>query len=402
VILGAEFWMVLAAATGVAWLLPARLRPGLVAAVSFVFLVRLDPSGLAAMLAFALAFRWLAPVTRRPGGALVLPVLIVSILGYLAWFKYFPPILAALRGEGPAASVLVPVGLSYFSFKLIHYALETARGTLPPSRLGDYLAWVFLFPIFTAGPIERFDHFLAERPPRLDARLVAEGLTRIAHGLVKKFVLVGILIESLSPGHGSAGHVGRLLAELSERPVPEVWGFCALSFLIMYLDFSAYSDIAIGASLLLGFRIMENFDWPILASDISAFWSRWHMTLTGWCQSYVFMPVLGLTRRLPLAVFTGFLAIGLWHAGTSCWAAWGLYHATGVITFHAWQSARERRGATGDAGPLRRAAGTILTLAFVTGSFAILAGDEAGGLRDGLRILARLAGVDVPARAEAA
>jgi len=402
VILGAEFWMVLAAATGVAWLLPARLRPGLVAAVSFVFLVRLDPYGLAAMLAFALAFRWLAPVTRRPGGALVLPVLIVSILGYLAWFKYLPPILAALRGEGPAASVLVPVGLSYFSFKLIHYALETARGTLPPSRLGDYLAWVFLFPIFTAGPIERFDHFLSERPPRLDARLVAEGLTRIAHGLVKKFVLVGILIESLSPGHGSAGHVGRLLAELSERPVPEVWGFCALSFLIMYLDFSAYSDIAIGASLLLGFRIMENFDWPILASDISAFWSRWHMTLTGWCQSYVIMPVLGLTRRLTAAIFAGFLAIGLWHAGTGCWAAWGLYHAAGVIAFHAWQSARERRGATGDAGPLRRAAGTILTLAFVTGSFAILAGDEAGGLRDGLRILARLAGVDVPARAEAA
>jgi len=401
VIVGAAFWVVLAGAAVATWLAPARVRPGLLAAVSFVFLARLDPRGLAVMLAFALAFRALAPLAARPRRAFVLPVLIVAILAYLAWFKYLPPVLAALRGAGEAVSPVVPLGLSYFSFKLIHYALETARGNLPPSGLGSYLAWVFLLPTFTAGPIERFDHFLAARPPRLDGALVAEGLTRVAHGLIKKFVLVGIVIESISPGHGTPAQVGRLLAELPERPVPEVWGFCALSFLTMYLDFSAYSDIAIGASLLLGYRIMENFDWPILASDISAFWSRWHMTLTGWCQSYVFMPVLGLTRRLTAAIFAGFLAIGLWHAGTGCWAAWGLYHAAGVIAFHAWQSARERRGAAGEVGPVRRAAGTLLTLAFVTGSFALLAGDEAGGLRDGLRILARLAGLDLPARAEA-
>ena len=398
-IVGAAFWVVLAGAAVATWLAPARVRPGLLAAVSLVFLAWLDPRGLVVMLAFALAFRALAPLAARPRRAFVLPVLIVAILAYLAWFKYLPPVLAGLRGAGEAVSPVVPLGLSYLSFKLIHYALETARGNLPPSGLGSYLAWVFLLPTFTAGPIERFDHFLAARPPRLDGALVAEGLTRVAHGLIKKFVLVGIVIESISPGHGMPAQVGRLLAELPDRPVPEVWGFCALSFLTMYLDFSAYSDIAIGASLLLGCRIMENFAWPILASDISAFWSRWHMTLTGWCQSYVFMPVLGLTRRLTAAVFAGFLAIGLWHAGTWSWAAWGLYHATGVIVFHAWQSARERRGASGEAGPVRRAAGTLLTLAFVTGSFALLAGDEAGGLRDGLRILARLAGVDLPARA---
>lgn len=398
-ILGAAFWIVLVVSAIVFWRLPVRYRPAFLAVVSCGYLATLDSFSVGSFLAIALGVRWLAPRAGRARRGIAVALLVMGLVAYLAWFKYVPPALASLRGHDAAVRLVLPLGISYLTFKLVHYTLETARGTFPPTRLSDFLAYVFLFPTYSAGPIEGYGHFVSHRTDRFDLDLAAEGITRIAHGLIKKFVFVGIALESLSPGHGSATQVARLLAELPDRAVPAVWGFCALSFLTMYLDFSAYSDIAIGASLLFGIRIMENFDWPILAPDIRLFWSRWHMTLTGWCQAYVFMPVLGLTRRLTPAVFAGFLAIGVWHAGTWCWVSWGLYHATGVCAFHAWQSVRKRLVGPPAPSLFRRVSGTLMTLAFVTGSFALLAGDSAGGLADGLRILARLVGVDLRSRA---
>ena len=124
------------------------------------------------------------------------------------------------------------------------------------------------------------------------------------------------------------------MANIDTIAIWKVWGFLALTYLYAYLDFSAYTDIAIGASRLFGIKIMENFNFPILAINISDFWKRWHMTLAGWCQTYIYMPVMARTRTPYAAVFATFTMMGLWHGATAGWLLWGLYHATGVRSLH--------------------------------------------------------------------
>src|SRR5262249_40035173 len=156
-----------------------------------------------------------------------------------------------------------------------HYAIETARGRITDRSLDKFLAYVFLFPIFTAGPIERYDHFLRNLAIRPDGTIIATGLTRIAYGLIK-VTIVAKFVEHL-PGHFLPGPT--LSPEVATTR--QAWGFVVTSYLQEYVNFSAYSDVAIGASLLFGIRIMENFNFPVIATNISDFWRRWHMTLSG-------------------------------------------------------------------------------------------------------------------------
>jgi alginate O-acetyltransferase complex protein AlgI len=287
--------------------------------------------------------------------------------------------------------IAVPLGISYFTFKLLHYAVEAGRGNIVDRSPTRFLAWVFLYPIFTAGPIERYDHFLRNCEDRWNGPLAAEGLHRIAHGLIKRFVLVEYVILPL---HGSLT-TPVLLASLAEVGTPRVWGYCILTFLHAYLDFSALSDIAIGASRLFGIRIMENFEWPILARNIGDFWKRWHMTLAGWCQAYVYLPMIGLTRKPYVAVYATFLAMGLWHAASLHWVGWGLYHATGVSTYLTWSRIKRRHEWTFlDHGALRHL-GVVLTFLFVSAGSAFTSVWGHGSAWDSLRLLAKLCFVDL-------
>jgi alginate O-acetyltransferase complex protein AlgI len=121
------------------------------------------------------------------------------------------------------------------------------------------------------------------------------------------------------------------------------WWVAIASYLHLYFNFAGYTDIAIGASRLFGLGIMENFDWPILAPNIGVFWKRWHMSLTGWCMTYIYMPVLGTFRRPNLATYIVFVAIALWHAASINWLMWGLYHATGLVLFQMWSRFKRKR-----------------------------------------------------------
>src|SRR5690606_12379997 len=239
-----------------------------------------------------------------------------------------------------------------------------------------FACYVFLLPIFTAGPIERSDHCLAARESAGRLAATAEGLTRIAHGLIKKFVIGNPV---LLPPNAGATDARIVLQRLTALPPRKVAGFCALTFLYRYLDFSAYSDIAIGASRLFGLRIMENFNWPILAQNIGAFWKRWHMTLAGWCQSYVYMPTIGLTRNPYVATYATFAAIGLWHSASFGWLAWGLYHATGLSVYGYWNRERRRRKWRGLDRPGWRWVGVPVTLAFVSAGSSLTALEGHGG-----------------------
>ena len=387
------FWLVLALAALVNWLLPTRRRPQWIVAVSVAYVASLDVIGVAPLLAWVAAI-WLLRkriAAGTPFGHWLVVGLIGSVIVQLGYFKYLPPLLS-LFSDGPARAVVIPLGISFITFRLIHYILETRRGTLPEHGMWDYLSWATLFTIWTAGPIERIEHFLDSREDRLTREALAQGGTRIILGLGKKFVigmqLVPLLFGQVTDGRG-------LVAHLHEISTLEAWRFLILSFFLFYLDFSAYSDIAIGSSRLLGFRIAENFNWPILATNPANYWKRWHISLSGWCQAYVYLPVIGLTRNPYMAVFASFVCIGLWHAGNWNWVAWGLYHACVVTAFQAWARYRKKRKWTfWDKGWLAYP-GMALTVCYtsVAQSFSLIQG--AGGPADALRILAKLVFIEV-------
>ncbi len=370
----AWFWAALLPVVAGYWLAPRAWRATLLALVSFGWVALLSPMGAALVAGAGLVVR----VACAAGGRWPLVVGLLLVLQLFA-FK--------LRvADDP--SLLVPLGLSYATFKLLHYAVERSRGTLPEPGLATYLAWLFLFPTFSAGPIERLDHLLANTADRLDRGLLVEGLGRVVHGVIKRFVLVELLTEGLD-----RPSVREVLSSLPDWSPPELAGWLFGSLLIGWLDFSAYSDLAIGASRLFGLRIAENFDWPILARNVGDYWKRNHRTLAAWCQSYVYLPLLGRTRNPIVATYGTFLVMGLWHGCTPSWIGWGLWHATGVAAALGWARARRRWRPRWAEGPLTRPLAHGLTLGWITASQAFVVVSGPTALDDALRLLGRLVGL---------
>jgi alginate O-acetyltransferase complex protein AlgI len=391
----AAYWLAAGLAVPVFWALPPAWRMAFLGLASFAFVLAIEPATALTMAGLAA----LVYALNRPGGRSLVRgratlLCIVLLGGYLAWFKYLPVLAGALSDGYDFAALLLPLGISYFAFKLIHYAVESGRGTLPAHGPGDFLAFVFLVPIFTAGPIQRFDLFLTQRSEIWEPAHAVEGLTRIAQGLIKKFVLGAAVLALM--GRVAPGGVTELLADLATTPPPVVVAFLILAYLYVYMDFAGYTDIAIGTSRLFGLRIMENFNLPVLAPNIGTLWKRWHMSLAAWCQSYIYMPMLGLTRNPYLAVFASFTVMGLWHAASLNWLAWGLYNAAGVAVFQWWSStARRRKWAFVKTRPYA-IAGYPLTFLFFAGSFAFTLTDQEAGLWGAVRLLARCLFITLP------
>lgn len=392
-----NFWVFLFAGVGVYWMLPARFRAAFLGIASFGFVLAIEVQTALTMLAISGViygvFR--TPLAESHKVHLVRAAILGLIL-YLGMYKYFPVIGQVLSGNAPPHQLLLPLGISYFTFKLIHYAIEMGRGSLPAHGFDDYLGYVFLVPIFTAGPIERFDHYITNRAQSWKAEYLTEGLTRIGHGLIKKFVLgaaIGLLMGRLTHGGG----VGYLLDNLDDIATYRVIAYLILMYLFIYMDFSGYSDIAIGASRLFGLRIMENFNYPFLAPNIGNLWKRWHMSLANWCQSYVYMPMVGLSRNPYLAVISSFFVMGLWHAASLNWIAWGLYNAVGVMVFQKFSmTVRKKKWAFVKTRGFTVFA-TVLTFLYFAGSFAFTSTATDGGLYGAVRLLAKCFFITLPA-----
>ena len=402
-----DWWLFLALAPVVYWLAPLRIRAGLLAGISLAIVLAMAPFEMTMMLGLALlvygvfalqdgpavaaAGRLQALLPKRLSQARRSTWLFLIVLIYLFWYKYTPQLAFYLMKDKGLADLVPPIGISYFSFKLMHYALERGRGTLPAHTIQTFLCWMFLMPTFTSGPIERFDHFLHNTETRFRIGLVVEGGTRIVQGLVKRFVLVDQLArvaghytgpDLVAFAHGMGGQQGAFA----------VWAYLAIALIVLYLDFSAYSDMAIGVCRLFGFRIMENFDYPLLAPNLTEFWRRWHMSLTNWCRAYVYMPVIGLTRNPYTAVIATFVLVGLWHAGTIHWLAWGLWHGVGqAISLH-WARFAQRRKITFFKTRTGKVAGWALTMAYVMLGGSLVAFYHAGRFLDSFWLMGRAFG----------
>jgi D-alanyl-lipoteichoic acid acyltransferase DltB (MBOAT superfamily) len=248
--------------------------------------------------------------------------------------------------EAGDVSLFAWLGFSYIAFRLIGTLLDFRAGRLPKEgfSLRDMATYVLFFPAFTAGPIDQARRFIPElkETKGLDAGSLVEGGGRIAVGVFKKFVIADSLaLVAMSP----------VLIDRTETTAG-LWLLVYLYTFQIFLDFSGYSDVAIGIGKLYGIKLPENFDRPYLQQNIQQFWQRWHMTLSNWFRIYFFTPfsraMLTSKFKIPQTVIvlvaqvSTMLLIGLWHGATLNFALWGLWHGAGLYLNKLWAD-RTRR-----------------------------------------------------------
>ena len=303
-------------------------------------------------------------------------------LAFLLVGKYGADAVAELFANPGGLALAMPLGISYFVIRVLDTQLRWYRGDLVDVSLREFLAYVLFPATVAAGPIATLPGFRKGWLGPVSLSEIGPPIRRILQGIAKKIVLVQIFLGGMLFGIGPVAFDPGLMIQVLWDPMGVTSGrILMLPFLMLlysYLDFSAYSDIAIGFSRLLGVRMVENFNWPILASDLQEYWRRWHMSLSGWCQRNIFMPATLATRNQFVPAYLTMLAVGLWHAFALPWFLWALHHATGLIVLSKW---RHRRGRKRELSRGRICAGVGLTLTFAAAgySFAFI-GDTATAL----------------------
>jgi alginate O-acetyltransferase complex protein AlgI len=281
--------------------------------------------------------------TRSPRGRLVVNGIAVTLLLLpLAFFKYygfFAVNATNLLGSFGAASpipllqIVLPVGISFFTFMAISYVVDVYRGDFEVAGWTDTFLYLAFFPHLVAGPIVRPHELIPQLRERRDERHVdvAGASWLILGGLFKKVVVSSYLAAQIvDPAFGDP-------AELSAFDAL----FAILGYaIVIYADFSGYTDIAIGIAKLLGFRFPRNFDRPYAAASIQDFWRRWHMTLSRWLRDYLYIPLGGNRRgrrRTYINVMVTMILGGLWHGAAWTFVLWGAYHG-GLLALHQWRT----------------------------------------------------------------
>ena len=341
-------------ALAAARLAPLRARDTVLFSFSMAFFAALEPWALVPLGVMALGVFYLARAGRTKL-AIALPLVL------LVGFKTY----AALQATSPLRVIeepLVPLGLSYLAFSAIHYAVELRRGRIEQPTLTAFLHFLFFFPTVTAGPIKRWEGFAPLPESGWDSARI--GGLRVAGGLVKLLVL--------------APPCRNLVVSMLEQGIwtgPKAWSVLYAASFWIYFDFSGYSDVAIGVSRVLGYRVPENFNWPFLKTNLQDFWRAWHMSLTNWLVQYVYIPLGGnrggFARQL-LNVSVVMLAIGLWHGFSLRFVSWAVFHAVGLIVFYLWRRVRPRRE---NPTVLGQVAAGLLTFHFVAVGFLFVFAD---------------------------
>lgn len=345
----AVFFVVVAPAS---WLVSRRprVRQAVLVAAGGVFYAHWDAGFLglvaATILLAHLGGRAVAATADRPRLQRAVLAIGVSVhLAILGWFKYYGFFVTELTRlldevgvsvDPPLVDVVVPLGISFFTFQAVSYLVEVRREVLTPGTLLEVATWISFFPTITSGPITRASELLPQlrRPPD---RLVEanRAVWLILRGLFKKVVLASYL---------AAAMVDDVFAN-PERfsPVEVLLGIYAYA-VQLYCDFSGYTDIAIGVALLLGIRLPPNFDAPYAARTVTEFWTRWHMTLSRWLRDFVFTPLAKHSRPTTAATARNLVIVmllaGLWHGAAWTFVAFGAVHG---VAMAAERVARQRR-----------------------------------------------------------
>ena len=276
-------------------------------------------------------------------------VSLIGNLGVLGFFKYYNffldnlnQLLLSFGFSLPGyVEVILPLGISFYTFQTLSYSLDIYFGKLEPTRsLVDFALFVAFFPQLIAGPIVRARQFLPqlESPPEFDEERMISGIYRILKGLVKKVFIADLIgLHLVDPVFKDPGNFGALDS-----------AFAMLGFYMQLgFDFSAYADIAIGSARTLGFELPENFRAAARAVSLAEFWRRWHITLFTWVRDYFFVPMTagrGRSNSLRpyISIFLTMTLIGLWHGAAWTFIAFGVFHGAGLAATRWWS--RRNRG----------------------------------------------------------
>jgi alginate O-acetyltransferase complex protein AlgI len=384
--------------------LPFRLRSAWILCGSWVFYGwwRID---FLLLLVFAAVTGWFVGTRvaafrgRAPGRARGwLTVGVTVALGVLAYFKYFnfgvetlSALVSSVRGQGISAwHVVLPIGISFYTFQIVSYVVDVYRGNAPVARnFVDVAAYVSLFPQLVAGPIVRYEEIAGQLRSREHSwSKFGDGALRFMIGLGRKVLIA----DAVAP-------VADAVFSAAEPGLAGAWLGVAAYTIQIYFDFAAYSDMAVGMGRMLGFRFPENFDCPYHARSITEFWRRWHMTLSRWLRDYLYIP-LGGSRLGPRRTIVNLMTVmalgGLWHGAAWSFLLWGLWHGGWLVLERVagerGDSSREETARTGTptrSGALRSALRRPLTVLIVMLGWVLFRAESLDGA---LAIYAGLAG----------
>lgn len=304
----------------------------------------------------------------------------LALLGYYKYADFFIANFNALTGASTAfLRVALPLGISFFTFTQIAYLVDAWKGKAAEYSATNYLLFVTFFPHLLAGPIihhrEMMPQFADERLKRFDWENFARGLALFALGLGKKVLVADPLAPWANSGFAHAQSLSFL----------DGWITMLAYVMQLVFDFSGYTDMALGAALMLNIRLPVNFDSPYRSADIQEFWRRWHITLSRFLRDYVYVPLGGNrggeARMLALFVVT-FAIGGFWHGAAWTYVIWGTLHGVALVVLHFWRKLGR---------PLPRPLAILVTFLFVSAALVVF---RAPTLGDAGAILASIAGLN--------
>lgn len=352
------------------WRLPHRAQNAWLLVTSYVFYGWVHPWFLTLIFASTVVDYWAARgmATAPSRKRILLALSLVVNLGMLGFFKYYnffaanvQSALAALHltVSLPALQVVLPVGISFYTFQELSYTLGVYNGRLEARRnFLDFATFVCFFPQLVAGPIERAAHLLpqVEQPRTFSWPLAREAMFLILWGYFKKLVVAD-----------NAGVIANKVFALQAPGFFVLWAGVFAFGIQIYADFSAYSDIARGTARWLGFDLMQNFNHPYLATGPADFWRRWHISLSSWFRDYVYIP-LGGSRAGRLIeyrnIFATFLLSGFWHGASWNYVLWGAYHGA-LLVIARLATSTQPAATTSAQGPWRYLSAALTPLRIV-------------------------------------
>ena len=352
------------------WTLPLKAKKWMLLVVSCAFYGFWRWEYLSIMFVSALTDYYTAlaigdtPVENKTKRRWLLAITLFVNLGLLCYFKYLYFFTENTNGlmqwvgigyQFPLMHVLLPFGISFYTFETISYTVDVYRGLIKPEKTFiNYALFVTFFPKLVAGPIQRASELLVQLKTRPSFQLdfIAEGVKRILYGLFLKVFLADNISPMVDEGFAMSS---------TDLSAIDVWTLAFLFGFQIYFDFSAYSHIAVGAAKLMGISVPENFNYPYIAASFKDFWKRWHISLSSWIRDYLYLPLSGVkvlkttgkggigeglettsTRTKNGALFLTWAIMGLWHGANWTFVFWGLYHASLVFLERQLKPLRER------------------------------------------------------------
>lgn len=346
------------------WLLPERWQMVPIVVATVIFLAWVSPLSLA-ILTFT-TFSGYYTIKLYPSLTTAILIVIGQAVAIFLFFKMEYGVEYSLLKDS-----ILPLGLSYYAFRQIHYAIEAYKKQLPQHSITDYISYLFFLPTILIGPINRFQPFLKYlRRRRWDTTLFSFGLERILYGLAKIMVIGNWLFSF------------KLNNFIFTIQIDYPWLAEYLKVVKYvgnaYVQFAGYSDVAIGLSMLLGFKITENFNYPFIAANIADFWKRWHISLSEWCRDYVFYPFLGMTRNAVISIIMSMLVLAAWHEISIRFLVWGSMHAIAISVWHKYEGTVLHQKIS-QFPYVQKGLGIFITLHFVMLSFVLIMEDSLGG-----------------------